>query len=114
MADKSFVLTVVAVLAVAVLAGSLRNSYSGALSLTQRGQFEEASGGEYLPYGTQERGYIPSAQRTSGLQPLTRVQRCLRLCDMDWKDCKALGGNVNQCTFDQNECHEDCQRLTTF
>lgn len=32
MADKGFVLTVVAVLALAILAGGLRNTYSGALT----------------------------------------------------------------------------------
>lgn len=42
MADKGFVLTLVAVLALAVVAGSLRNNYSGALSAGR-------GGGEFAP-----------------------------------------------------------------
>lgn len=100
MADKSFILTVVAVLAIAVLAGSLRNSYSGALS---------SSG----PVGLarESRAYDPySATAYKGnLQQLTPYQTAVRRCNDADKDCRAAscpGPNCKYCTTERRNCIE--------
>jgi len=89
MADKGFILTVVAVLAVAILAGGLRNSYSGALSVTQG----------YRSGGAPVIGDTPAAYYRGNLQQYKSpyqqaVAECRRMYDQglledytDYRNC---------------------------
>ena len=112
MVDKSFILTVVAVLAIAVLAGSLRNSYSGALtgSVRQPGTQYDVTGEQ--AYGA-HRSYA-AVEYTGGLRPLTNLQKCLRDVGAWYATCKSQTGDINYCTFVKNNKEEDCQDVTNY
>ncbi|MEK6861980.1 MAG: hypothetical protein AABY07_08495 [Nanoarchaeota archaeon] len=98
MADKGFILTVVAVLAVAILAGGLRNSYSGALTRS----YEQPGLGQ----GGGDEPYMGFSNYRGGQQPLPPYQRAVKECRQmyeqgelpdytDYRNCVEIAAKSN-------------------